>query len=117
MAHEDGVQPRCFVWVLRAADWLVLLLAAIGAAAAIRLGGAARALALFLVVFTLVNALHHVEARYAMPVRGLYVAFVGLAALALLDRARSPRERRQEERWDPDARACVIPDRVEVRLG
>ena len=117
MAHEDWVQPHGFVWILRAADWLTLLLAAVGAAVAIRLGGSGRALALFLLVFTLVNALHHVEARYAMPVRGLYVAFVGLAALALLDRARSPREGRQEERRDPDARAGEIPDRGEVRLG
>ena len=117
MAHEDWVQPHGFVWILRAADWLTLLLAAVGAAVAIRLGGSGRALALFLLVFTLVNALHHVEARYAMPVRGLYVAFVGVAALALLDRARSPRERRNEERRDPDGRAREVADRREVRLG
>jgi 4-amino-4-deoxy-L-arabinose transferase-like glycosyltransferase len=85
MAHEDWVQPRGFVWLLRALDWLVLALAAVGAALAFRLGGAGRALALFLVLFTLVNAVHHVEARYAMPVRGLYVAFVALALLAALD--------------------------------
>jgi 4-amino-4-deoxy-L-arabinose transferase-like glycosyltransferase len=99
MAHEDWVQPRGFVWLLRAADWLVLALAAAGAAIAARRGGAGRALALFLVLFTVVNAIHHVEARYAMPVRGLYVAFVGLALLALAGRVRG--ERRQQERRDP----------------
>ena len=99
MAHEDWVQPRGFVWLLRVADWLVLALAAAGAGLAARRGGAGRGLALFLVLFTLVNAVHHVEARYAMPVRGLYVAFVALALLALADRARG--ERRQEERGDP----------------
>jgi 4-amino-4-deoxy-L-arabinose transferase-like glycosyltransferase len=103
MAHEDWVQPRGFVWLLRAADWLVLALAAAGAAIAFRLGGAGRALALFLVLFTLVNAVHHVEARYAMPVRGLYVAFVALSLLALADR-----KRRQEERGDPHRRARQV---------
>ena len=96
MAHEDWVQPRGVVWLLRAADWLVLALAAAGAGIAARRGGPGRGLALFLVLFTLVNAVHHVEARYAMPVRGLYVAFVALALLALADR-----ERRQEERGHP----------------
>jgi 4-amino-4-deoxy-L-arabinose transferase-like glycosyltransferase len=106
MAHEDWVQPRGFVWLLRAADWLVLALAAAGAAIAARRGGAGRALALFLVLFTLVNAIHHVEARYAMPVRGLYVAFVALLLLTVADRVRS--EHRQEERSDPHGGARQV---------
>jgi 4-amino-4-deoxy-L-arabinose transferase-like glycosyltransferase len=114
MAHEDWVQPRGFVWLLRAADWLVLALAAVGAALAFRLGGAGRALALFLVLFTLVNAVHHVEARYAMPVRGLYVAFVALALLTALDALRS--ERREAERRDPERRGGEVPGRGQVRL-
>ncbi|TMK95429.1 MAG: glycosyltransferase family 39 protein [Actinobacteria bacterium] len=112
MAHEDWVQPSWLLPLLRAADWLTLVLAALGVALAIRLGGAGRALALFMVVFTLVNAVHHVEARYAMPVRGLYVAFVGLALLTLWDR----RQRRQEQRGDPEARAREVAGRDQVRL-
>jgi 4-amino-4-deoxy-L-arabinose transferase-like glycosyltransferase len=106
MAHEDWVQPSHFVWLLRGADWLELALAAAGAALAIRRGGAGRALALFLVLFTLVNAVHHVEARYSMPVRGLYLAFAALALLALASRVRG--ERRQEERRDPDRGAREV---------
>jgi hypothetical protein len=106
MAHEDWVQPRRAVWLLRAADWLELALAAAGAALAIRRGGAARALALFLVLFTLVNAVHHVETRYSMPVRGLYLAFAALALLALANRVRD--ERRQEQGGDPDRRARKV---------
>jgi 4-amino-4-deoxy-L-arabinose transferase-like glycosyltransferase len=115
MAHEDWVQPRGVVWLLRAADWLVLALATAGAALALRLGGAGRALALFLVLFTLVNAVHHVEARYAMPVRGLYVTFVALGLLGLLDLLR--RQRRQAQRGDPECRAGEVPRRDHVRLG
>jgi 4-amino-4-deoxy-L-arabinose transferase-like glycosyltransferase len=89
MAHEDWAQPGWLLPLLRAADWLALALAAVGAALAIRVGGAARALALFLILFTLVNALHHVEARYAMPMRGLYAAFIAVALLALVRRARA----------------------------
>jgi len=112
-AHTDWVQPRGFVWLLRIADWLTLLLAAAGAVFAIRLGGAGRALALFLLLFTAVNALHHVEARYAMPVRGLEVSLVALAALSL----RLPRERRQDQRGQPDERAPEVADGGQVRLG
>jgi 4-amino-4-deoxy-L-arabinose transferase-like glycosyltransferase len=75
-AHEDWVQPGWLLPVLRGADWLTLLLAAAGVGLALRRGGAARALGVFLLVFTLANGIHHVEARYAMPVRGLYLAFV-----------------------------------------
>ena len=115
MAHEDWVQPSRLLPLLRAVDWLTLALAAAGAALAFRLGGAGRALALFLVLFTLVNAVHHVEARYAMPVRGLYVAFVALALLGLLDVL--GRQRRKAERGDPERRAGEVAGRGQVRLG
>ena len=115
MAHEDWVQPSWLLPLLRAVDWLTLALAAAGAALAFRLGGAGRALALFLVLFTLVNAVHHVEARYAMPVRGLYVAFVALALLGLLDVL--GRQRRKAERGDPERRAGEVAGRGQVRLG
>lgn len=111
--RTDWVQPRGFVWLLRLADWLTLLLAAAGAVLAIRLGGAGRALALFLLLFTAVNALHHVEARYAMPVRGLEVSLVALAALSL----RLPRERREQQRGQPDERAREVSHGSQVRLG
>jgi 4-amino-4-deoxy-L-arabinose transferase-like glycosyltransferase len=82
-AHEDWVQPAWLLPLLRALDWLSLALAAVGAFLAIRAGGAARPLAIFLLVFTAVNGIHHVEARYAMPVRGLYLGFVALALFHL----------------------------------
>lgn len=88
-AHEDWVQPGWLLPFLRALDWLSLVLAAAGAWLALRRGGAARALAAFLLVFTIVNGIHHVEARYAMPVRGLYLGFAALALFHLWAR-RSP---------------------------
>jgi 4-amino-4-deoxy-L-arabinose transferase-like glycosyltransferase len=89
-AHEDWVQPSWLLPILRAIDWASLLLATVGGWFAFRAGGAARALGLFLVAFTLVNGIHHVEARYAMPVRGLFLAFAALALSQLWAR-RSPR--------------------------
>ncbi len=89
-AHEDWVQPRWLLPFLRALDWVSLALAAAGGWLAIRAGGAARALAVFLLVFTFVNGVHHVEARYAIPVRGLYLAFAALALFQLWAR-HSPR--------------------------
>ena len=90
-AHEDWVQPGWLLPFLRALDWLSLALAAAGAFLALRGRGAARALAVFLLVFTAVNGLHHVEARYAMPVRGLYLAFAALAISQGARRARAGR--------------------------
>jgi 4-amino-4-deoxy-L-arabinose transferase-like glycosyltransferase len=89
-AHEDWVQPSWLEPFLRALDWVSLALAATGAWLALRAGGSARALAVFLLVFTFVNGIHHVEARYAMPVRGLYLAFAALALFQLWAR-HSPR--------------------------
>jgi hypothetical protein len=60
-------------------DWLSIALAAAGAALALREGGPARAVSVFLVVYTAVLATHHVEARFAMPLRGLFLAFAVLA--------------------------------------
>jgi 4-amino-4-deoxy-L-arabinose transferase-like glycosyltransferase len=89
-AHEDWVQPGWLLPFLRALDWVTLALAVAGGWLAIRTGGAARALAIFLLVFTFVNGVHHVEARYAMPVRGLYLGFATLALFQLWTR-HSPR--------------------------
>jgi hypothetical protein len=52
-----------------------------------------RAVAIFLLVYTVVIATHHTEARFAMPVRGLYLAFMTYAALALLERLPAWRHR------------------------
>lgn len=89
-AHEDWAQPGWLLPFLRALDWASLALATVGGWLAWRARGAARALAVFLLVFTVVNGIHHVEARYAMPVRGLFLAFAALALSQLWAR-RSPR--------------------------
>ena len=93
MAHNDWFQPsrQLLLLPLRIVDWLTLALACLGLGAAIRRGGAGRALAIFILAFTAVNALHHVEARYAYPVRGLWLA---LAALGLATLVRAARSRR-----------------------
>jgi 4-amino-4-deoxy-L-arabinose transferase-like glycosyltransferase len=84
MAHEDWRQPGGWPLLgLRLVDWLTLLLTAAGMLVAFRAGGLGRAPAVFLLVFTLVNAVHHVEARYAMPVRGLALGYAALALAAL----------------------------------
>jgi 4-amino-4-deoxy-L-arabinose transferase-like glycosyltransferase len=88
MAHEDWYQPDSgfILFVLRLADWIVLAFAAAGCALALARSGPGRAIAAFLLLFTAVNALHHVEARYAIPVRGLYLALAALAGVALAKR-------------------------------
>jgi 4-amino-4-deoxy-L-arabinose transferase-like glycosyltransferase len=89
MAHEDWRQPSGLALdVLRTLDWLLLLLAAGGAAVATARGGPPRAVALALVAYTAVLTTHHVEARFAMPVRGLYLAFAALALAAAAERLR-----------------------------
>ena len=89
MAHEDWRQPTgAALLLLRLLDWLVLMLAAAGAVLALRRPGASRAFAVLLVLFTLASGLGHVEARYSIPLRGLFLALATYAALGLLRRAR-----------------------------
>jgi hypothetical protein len=95
MVHEDWIQPSWLVPLLKLADWLALGLALVGAAVGLRRDGVTRAFALFLIAFTAVSALHHVEARYAIPVRSLFLAFVALGLAATL-RWTHERVRRQQ---------------------
>ena len=93
-AHEDWYQPSgAALVVLRAVDMLVLALALVGLVLALRRGGPPRGVALFLLAYTVVIATHHTEARFAMPVRGLYLALMTFGALALLERLPAWRRR------------------------
>jgi len=94
MVHEDWIQPSWLVPLLKLADWVVLALGLVGVALGLRRDGVTRAFALFLLAFTALSALHHVEARYAIPVRSLYLAFVALG-LAPVARWVHERVRRQ----------------------
>ena len=87
-AHRDWHQPSggLGLLALELVSWVTIALAAAGVLLALRGGGPARDLGLFLLVFTLVNAIHHVEARYSIPVRGLELAFAALALGALRPR-------------------------------
>jgi 4-amino-4-deoxy-L-arabinose transferase-like glycosyltransferase len=83
-AHLDWYQPEgAALLLLELLDWLVLVLATVGAAVALRRGGPARGLVVFLLAYTLAIATHHVEARFAMPVRGLLLALVAASLLAV----------------------------------
>jgi len=86
-AHEDWLQPDGVALVLlRLIDAVVLALTAYGIVLAIARGGAARGVALALLVYTVVIGTHHVEARFAMPVRGLALAFAAFGVLSLASR-------------------------------
>lgn len=94
-AHRDWYQPGGLAQAALAAfDWLLLALALAGAAVALRRHRAAAGVVAFLVVYTLLLATHHVEARFGMPARGLYLALV---ALALAEAFRRLRLRRADE--------------------
>lgn len=86
MAHEDWYQPPGgpLLLALRLADWLALALALFGAVVTPRRYGAAAAcIPLFLLLYTLVLALHLTEARFGVPVRGLYLSLVAIGMLEL----------------------------------
>jgi hypothetical protein len=112
-AHLDWRQPSgAALAALEALDWLVLALAAAGAVLALRGRGAGAALALLLLAYTVVIATHHVEARFAMPLRGLLLLLVALTLLALAARAQA----REQERRQPDRRGGGAPDGGQERL-
>jgi hypothetical protein len=79
-AHEDWYQPDGLALAgLSALDWILLALAVAGSAIAVRRGGPARGIVVLLTVYTLLLGTHHVEARFGIPLRGLYLAFVAFA--------------------------------------
>jgi hypothetical protein len=93
MAHEDWRQPAggAGLFLLRLVDWTMLAVAAAGAVIAVRRGGAGAALAIFVGLYTLASALIHVEARYTIPLRALYLALVGLALVWTAETVRARR--------------------------
>jgi Dolichyl-phosphate-mannose-protein mannosyltransferase len=83
-AHEDWYQPAGVAQVpLRVLDWGLIALALAGAAVAFSRGGAARGVVVLLAAYTLILGTHHVEARFAMPLRGVFLAFVALALVSV----------------------------------
>lgn len=82
-AHEDWYQPGGAALIpFRLLDAALILLALVGAVLAIARGGAGRAAVGFLSAYTLILATHHVEARFAMPLRGVFLSLVALALAA-----------------------------------
>jgi 4-amino-4-deoxy-L-arabinose transferase-like glycosyltransferase len=89
-AHEDWYQPRDpALFALRLVDLLLIALAVVGAGIALWRNGPARAVVVLLAIYTLVIGVHHVEARFAMPLRGVFLAFAALAIAALARRMRN----------------------------
>jgi 4-amino-4-deoxy-L-arabinose transferase-like glycosyltransferase len=83
-AHEDWFQPSgAPLFLLRVIDWIAIALALAGAFLSLRRGGPAAAVAIFLLVYTLAIAIHHVEARFGIPVRGLFLAYAAYALARL----------------------------------
>jgi 4-amino-4-deoxy-L-arabinose transferase-like glycosyltransferase len=89
-AHEDWRQPDgAALGAMRVVDWVTILLAAVGAVFALARGGAGRAAVVLLAVYTALLATHHVEARFAMPLRGVLLSLVALALVELAARMRA----------------------------
>jgi hypothetical protein len=100
-AHEDWYQPQGIALDgLIAVDWLVLLLALVGSALAVARGGPGRGLVVLLAAYTAILATHHVEARFGIPLRGLYLALVALALVEAF--ALSARGAHEERRAEPE---------------
>jgi 4-amino-4-deoxy-L-arabinose transferase-like glycosyltransferase len=113
-AHKDWYQPEgAPLLALRLLDVLTILLALVGSAVAVARGGAGRAIVVLLAVYTLILATHHVEARFAMPVRGVFLALVALA----LSVAWSRGKRREHEHAEPERSGRGAADGREERLG
>src|SRR5215208_1094503 len=79
-AHHDWYQPGgAASLALRVVDWLLLALAASGLVLGARRSRASLLVGLFLLAYGVSLATHHVEARFAMPLRGFCLAYVTLA--------------------------------------
>lgn len=97
-AHQDWYQPGgVALRGLQALDWVLIALALTGLGFALAGGGAARGVAIFVLAYTAVLAAHHVEARFAIPLRGFFLAFVGLALVRLVPGGWTPVARRGSE--------------------
>lgn len=82
-AHEDWYQPAgAGLVVLEVLDAVLIVLGLLGAGLAVARGGAGRAAVAFLAAYTVVLGTHHVEARFAMPLRGVFLSLVALALAA-----------------------------------
>jgi hypothetical protein len=82
-AHEDWYQPAgAALFPFQALDAALILLGLVGGAIAVARGGAGSAAAAYLGAYTLVLGTHHVEARFAMPLRGVFLSLVALALVA-----------------------------------
>jgi hypothetical protein len=82
-AHHDWYQPGGVALVLlQALEWGLIALALTGIVLAVVGGGAPRWVAAYLLVYSLTLSTHHVEARFAMPLRGLFLAYVALGLTA-----------------------------------
>jgi hypothetical protein len=113
-AHEDWYQPSGAALLgLRLLDLATIVLALLGSALAVSRGGAGRGVVVLLAVYTLILATHHVEARFAMPLRGLLLALVALALATLWAR----RKAGQGEEAQPEGRGRRAADRGDERLG
>jgi 4-amino-4-deoxy-L-arabinose transferase-like glycosyltransferase len=78
-AHHDWYQPDGLALrALQLVDWLLLGLAALGIVLGARRSYASVFVALFLIAYSLTLSTHHVEARFAMPLRGFLLAYVAL---------------------------------------
>jgi 4-amino-4-deoxy-L-arabinose transferase-like glycosyltransferase len=89
--HHDWYQPHGIgLLLLQLVDWILIALALAGAAVALARGGPPRWIALYLLVYSVTLATHHVEARFSIPLRGLFLAFVsfGLERIVRVSRSR-----------------------------
>ena len=82
--HHDWYQPHgAALATLQAVDWILILLALAGIVVAVVHGGAPRWVAVYLLLYSVTLSTHHVEARFSIPLRGLFLAYVVLGATAL----------------------------------
>lgn len=104
--HHDWYQPHGLALVpLQLVDWLLIAAALAGVVVAVAGGGAPRWIALYIMLYSVTLSTHHVEARFSIPLRGLFLAFASFGSyrtvLAVLTARRGARQR---------ARTVPLPD-------